>query len=131
MAKARASRSAPRVLKGQTSLFRTHTEAGQLIRAAEDLLELKKKTQVVTYKRGHFGVKLGFTVITKSLPKTEGEMIAQQFRDLCDRGAMTLAHTATEIHKGIVLSISETAKPQKEPRVIDGSEPENEARSGG
>jgi hypothetical protein len=127
---AKQSKSAPRKLKGQTSLFRTHSEAGQMIRAAEGLLELKERTKVVTYKRGHFGAKIGSTVITNVLPHEEAEMIVQQFRDLCDKGAITLAHKAEEVHKGIVLRVSEIAKPDKGGRkIVDGSEPESEARS--
>ena len=97
----------------QESLFRTHQEAGQLIRAADDLMNLK--ANVCKYKAGNYGVKVKDACITDKLPEEESQIVCDAINTALQNAAATLCYKAQQINSTLILRISHISKPDTSP----------------
>lgn len=102
-----------RLVTKQESLFRTHEEAGHLLKAADDLLSLK--AVVKQYKKGSYGIKVKDACLTDKLPKEESQMVCDALNTALQNAATTLCHKVQEISNSIILRVSNEIKPQKGP----------------
>ena len=101
-----------RLVLKQESLFRTHQEAGQLLRAADDLMALKATT--IKYKAGNYGVKIKDACLTDKLPEEECHIVCDAINSSFQNAAATLCHKAQQINESLIFRISSLAKPKKE-----------------
>lgn len=116
--------SGTRQLKGQQSLFRTHSEASKLVRAADDLISLR--CNLVKYKDLSIGVKIKDALITNKLSEEEAEIIIKTINSALDNCAVTLCQKAHEITNSIVINLSNRIKPSEENPIEEQSSEDEE-----
>ena len=111
-----------RSAKTQKSLFREKDEAHQLLRAVEQLRDVR--ATVVLYKNKNFGTKIKDACLSDILPEPEAKELADHMNRAIDDFAITLAHRASEIVNKIILSIRDDGDPEsiKEPVMADPNE---------
>ena len=79
----------------QGNLFRTGSEAMNLLRSADELQSTQAKR--IKYKDGTVGVKIKSTAIVTSIPEQEADVIIESINKAISDAAVSLCHRAKDI----------------------------------